>query len=202
MNLANALTIFRIILIAPFLYFLGKGSYGVAFAIFFAASVTDFFDGYVARNFNQQTALGRILDPLADKVLVTAAYVVIAIPHAGLPKIPIWLAALVVGRDFMILAGAMAVYVGKRYTEFQPTFISKANTMAELGLIQFFLLVNAFNVLAPLRKLQPVCYAIVLVTVVLSGADYVWKGIGIWRSASQTRDAASAEHAPERPVAR
>jgi cardiolipin synthase len=184
MTTANALTTLRIILIVPFIYFLGEGRYGLAFAVFFAASVTDFFDGYVARRFNQQTSLGRILDPLADKVLVTAAYIVMAIPHANLPSIPIWLAVAVIGRDLLILLGALVVLLLTKQREFQPSFISKANTMAELGFIQYFLIVYAFDLLAPLRILKPFCYVIVLVTVLLSGVDYVGKGIGMLRAGS------------------
>src|SRR5580704_3602337 len=98
LTIANALTTLRILLVAPFVSLIHRGDYGLALAVFFAASVTDFADGYVARKFNQQSTLGRVLDPLADKILIAAAFVVMAISHATLPSIPIWLAAAVIGR--------------------------------------------------------------------------------------------------------
>ncbi|HUK92391.1 MAG TPA: CDP-alcohol phosphatidyltransferase family protein [Blastocatellia bacterium] len=179
---ANLLTCLRIVLIVPFVYSLRAGNYRIAIVIFFAASITDFFDGYVARKFDQQSTLGRFIDPLADKILVTAAYVVIAIPHAGLPSIPIWLAAAVIGRDVFILAGSLAVYLTTKFTGFKPSVISKTNTVVELGFILYWMIVNAIEGLAPLRALKPICYGLVAVTVAASGCDYLWKGINIFRA--------------------
>ncbi len=109
LNSANLLTCLRIVLILPFLLMIDSGRYGMALGIFFLASLTDFADGYVARTFGLQTRLGRLLDPLADKALITCAYLVMAIPHDNLPSIPIWLAVVVVGRDLLILAGALLI---------------------------------------------------------------------------------------------
>src|SRR5436853_1322540 len=107
---ANLLSFFRIALVVPFLYLILEGRFGLALAVFFIASVTDFVDGYVARRFKQQSLLGRFLDPLADKLLTTAAFVALAVPRSAFPTVPIWLAAIVVGRDVLIVAGAFLVY--------------------------------------------------------------------------------------------
>src|ERR1700754_2881402 len=96
-TLANGLTLLRIALLAPFLYCVKEGRFGLGVILFFIAGITDFFDGYVARRFNQQSALGRFLDPAADKLLTTASYIVMALPRAGFEPIPLWLAAAVVG---------------------------------------------------------------------------------------------------------
>ncbi|HEY6332677.1 MAG TPA: CDP-alcohol phosphatidyltransferase family protein [Blastocatellia bacterium] len=186
LNTANALTALRIILVVPFVYFVHEGRYLFAFGIFFSASTTDFFDGYAARRLGQQTALGRFLDPLADKLLVAAAYIVMAIPHANLPSIPIWLAAVVIGRDLLILLGSLVVYMTTRYTEFKPTFISKTNTTVELCFIVYWLAMNAFRWLEPLQALKPVCYGIVTATVIVSGGDYILMGIRIFRGPRHT----------------
>jgi cardiolipin synthase (CMP-forming) len=179
---ANALTALRIILIAPFVYFIHEGRYSFALGLFFSASVTDFFDGYAARRLGQQTALGRFLDPLADKLLVAAAYIVMAIPHASLPSIPIWLAAVVIGRDLLILLGSLAVFLTTKYSEFKPTFISKTNTTVELGFVVYWLAINAFEWLEPLQRMKPICYGIVIATVLLSGGDYILIGIRMFRN--------------------
>jgi cardiolipin synthase len=181
LNTANLLTALRIVLILPFLLLIDSGRYGVALGIFFLASITDFFDGYVARRFEQQTRLGRLLDPLADKLLVSCAYILMALPRPGLPSIPVWLAGAVVGRDIMILAGSLIVYLATRFKDFKPSIISKVNTFIELGFIVYFLSVNATESLSFLRPLQPVCFGIVAASVVASGVDYAVKGAVILR---------------------
>jgi cardiolipin synthase (CMP-forming) len=173
---ANLLTLIRIALTLPFLYLIKEGRFGYALLIFFIASVTDFADGYVARKFNQQSSLGRILDPLADKLLTTASFIVMALPHMGFPSIPVWLAVAVVARDLVILLGSVAVYLATGFKEFKPTLLGKVNTFLELGLIVVFL---AFYTTGQLIFLLPLCYAIVITSVVLSGLEYVIQGIVI-----------------------
>lgn len=173
---ANLLTIFRIALTLPFLYLIKEGRFGLALLIFFIASVTDFADGYVARRFNQQSDLGRFLDPLADKLLTTASFIVMALPHKNFPSIPVWLAVAVVGRDVIILVGSLAVYSLAGFKEFKPTLLGKVNTFLELGLIVVFL---AFYTTGQLIFLLPLCYGIVISSVVLSGGEYVMQGINI-----------------------
>src|SRR5262249_33888199 len=138
----NLLTALRIALTVPFLYLISKGRYAPALAVFFIASVTDFTDGYVARRFNQETSLGLVVGPLADTALTTAAYIVMAVPRAGLPSIPIWLAAAVVARDALILLGSLIVFLKTGFRQFEPSILGKVNTFLELGLIVWFL---AFN---------------------------------------------------------
>ncbi len=160
----------------PFLYLVGEGRFGVALAVFFLASLTDFADGYVARRYKQQSSLGRFLDPLADKLLTTAAFVVMAVPHQGFPSIPVWLAAAVVGRDLIIVLGSLVVYHLTKFRDFKPTLLGKINTFVELGLIVWFLV---FHITGKLTFLLPFLYGIVLVSLVVSGAEYVLQGVRI-----------------------
>src|SRR5690349_13704956 len=90
-TLANMLTMLRIALLVPFLYTIKVGSFGLAVIIFFIAGITDFFDGFVARRFHQQSPLGRFLDPAADKLLTTASYIVMALPRAVGEPLPLWM---------------------------------------------------------------------------------------------------------------
>jgi len=175
---ANLLTLFRIALMAPFLYFVGEGRFGVALVVFFIASLTDFADGYVARRYKQQSRLGRFLDPIADKLLTTAAFVVMAIPHQRFASIPIWLAAAVVGRDFVIVLGALLIFRLTRFKDFRPTLLGKINTLVELGLIVWFLV---FHTTGKLISILPFLYAIVIASVVCSGAEYIAQGVRILR---------------------
>lgn len=178
-TVANMLTAIRIGLMIPFLILIKEGRYGQALLVFFIASITDFADGYVARRFDQKSTLGRFLDPLADKLLTTASYIVMAFSHEGFPSIPLWLAIAVIGRDAVILAGSLLVYFAKRFTGFKPTLLGKINTFLELGLIVVFLAFHHFEVL---RFLLPLCYAIVITSVVASGVEYMAQGARILKN--------------------
>ncbi|MDR1835876.1 MAG: CDP-diacylglycerol--glycerol-3-phosphate 3-phosphatidyltransferase [Fusobacteriaceae bacterium] len=104
MNLPNKLTFTRIILTVPFIFFLqASEQHGfiwrlIAFVIFVVASVTDFFDGYIARKYNLISNFGIIMDPLADKVLVISALVL----FVKLDYIPAWMSIVVIAREFLI----------------------------------------------------------------------------------------------------
>lgn len=174
----NLLTISRIVLIVPFLYLIQTGRFGLALAVFFVASVTDFLDGYLARKFHQQSALGQFLDPMADKLLTTASFVVLALPRDGFPSIPVWLTVAVVGRDLVILVGSLVIYLTIRFGQFKPSMMGRINTTIELSLIVWFL---SFHTAGVLTGILPICYVIVLASVLLSGAGYVGEGVKIIR---------------------
>ena len=162
----------------PFLLLIANGRFGLALIVFFVASLTDFADGYIARRFRQQSTLGRFLDPLADKLLITSAFLVMAIPHKEFASIPIWLAAVVVGRDVLIVFGSFLIYRITRFRDFKPTLLGKVNTLIELGLIFWFLV---FHTTGHLTSLLPLLYAIVVASVGISGAEYAIQGIRILR---------------------
>ncbi|MDR3259387.1 MAG: CDP-diacylglycerol--glycerol-3-phosphate 3-phosphatidyltransferase [Fusobacteriaceae bacterium] len=104
MNLPNKLTFIRIILTVPFIYFLQESNTAgfvyriIAFLIFVVASLTDFFDGYIARKYNMISDFGKIMDPLADKILVISALVI----FVKLNYIPPWMSIVVIAREFLI----------------------------------------------------------------------------------------------------
>jgi cardiolipin synthase len=173
---ANIITAARILLTAPFAYLVFEGRPGLALAVFFIASVTDFIDGYVARRFGQQTSLGRLLDPLADKLLIAVAFIALAVPHRGLPSIPIWLAVAVISRDLLILSGSLVVYLMTGFTGFKPIWLGKINTFLELGLIVIFLATGGTN-----NFILPAIYLIVLASVGISGIGYAIEGVSLMR---------------------
>jgi cardiolipin synthase len=176
---ANVITTLRILMILPFVWFVREGRFGAALVIFLIASVTDFLDGYLARRFQQYSTIGRFLDPAADKLLTTVGFVTLAISREGLPSLPAWLAVGVVGRDILIIGGALIVYSLTKYTGFKPKMAGKVNTVIELGLIIFFLF---FNVIDRLTGLLPLCYVIVAGSVLVSGIVYVAEGVRIVRN--------------------
>lgn len=104
MNLPNKLTIFRVLLIPVFLFFLltdvvgGEYSRFIALAIFVIASLTDLLDGNIARKYNLVTNFGKFMDPLADKLLVCSAL----IAFVGMDRLPIWIVIVIISREFII----------------------------------------------------------------------------------------------------
>jgi len=107
-TISNVLSVARVVLLIPILYFLLKlnnGNRGVAAGLMLVAALTDFLDGQIARRYHQETEFGRIIDPLADKICAGA--VVIAL--ASLGDVPFWFLPTVIGRDTMILLGGLYI---------------------------------------------------------------------------------------------
>ena len=175
-TLPNLLTLCRIALTIPFMILINQGRFGTALAVFFLASVTDFADGFLARRRNQRLRVGRFLDPLADKLLINAAFVILALPHTQFASIPLWLAFVVVGRDLLIVLGSLIVYLLTRFKQFKPSLLGKINTFAELGLIVWFLV---FHTTGRLIFLLPFLYAILAVCIAASGVEYIIRGVMI-----------------------
>ena len=142
MNIPNLLTVARFCLVPFAVYMIGQGQWTPAFAIFVLAGLTDAVDGFIARKFDQRTALGAYLDPLADKALLVSIYVTLAVGGV----IPSWLAILVVSRDVMILGAVMVSWLLDNPVEINPLYVSKANTFAQIAFAAVALGSNAFNI--------------------------------------------------------
>jgi cardiolipin synthase len=157
----------RIALVAPILILILNGSFGWALALFWLAGFSDGVDGYLAKRFNWHTRLGALLDPVADKLLVAGLFITLA--YTG--DIPVWLAATVILRDVVIVAGAMAYNFLVRPVQGEPTRVSKLNTALQLLFLLFVISRAGFG--WPDEISITVLGACVLITVVISGVDYV-----------------------------
>lgn len=166
--LPNAISLMRIALIAPILILMLQGDFGWALALFVLAGFSDGLDGYLAVRFDWTTRLGGLLDPAADKLLITGMFITLAYTQ----QIPVWLAAVVILRDVVIVAGAMAYNFMVRPVPGEPTRISKLNTALQMLFVLFVLSRAGFN--WPDKITITVLGAAILVTVVISGVDYVW----------------------------
>lgn len=151
MNLANKLTIFRIILvpimvIIPFLGIQGNIlgipiSYLVIDLIFIIASITDKLDGYIARSRNQVTTFGKFLDPLADKILVLTAMIMLV----EMNKLPAWIPVIVLAREF-IVSGYRLIAVEKGGKVIAASVWGKLKTVTQMiAIILAFIDLNAFG---------------------------------------------------------
>ncbi len=166
--LPNAISLLRIALVAPILMLILEGSYGWALALFCLAGFSDGVDGYLAKRFDWHTRLGALLDPVADKLLVAGTFMTLAYTQ----HIPVWLAAIVILRDVIIVTGATAYNFIVGPVQGEPTRISKLNTALQLLFLLFVLSRAGFG--WPDEIAITVLGASILVTVVISGIDYVW----------------------------
>ena len=147
-TLPNYISILRILLVPVFLasvvYYvsLEKEIYRyLAIAVFSFASLSDALDGYLARQFRQESRLGSILDPLADKLLLVVGIVVLSLHHnPNLPSIPILLTTLIVSRDAFLLLGIVLISYSGKTPRVQPKLLGKTATVAQMVLILWALL--------------------------------------------------------------
>ena len=143
LTLANQLTILRIVFVPVFVILLVYNRLGWALAVFVAAGVTDGLDGVIARRLRQKTSVGTILDPLADKLLMTSSIVVLALPQMEfINPIPLWLMLLIIFRDMFILLGSLAFILTHGFRVFPPTMYGKASTAFQLLTVFSVLLYN------------------------------------------------------------
>ncbi len=165
--LPNALSVARILLVPPSVMALLTGRFGLTLVCVGCAAVSDGLDGWLAKTFGWTSRLGKILDPIADKLLLVSLYLSLAV----LGLVPLWLTVTVVLRDVVIVLGAMIYRAVIGHIEGHPTAVSKLNTLVQ---ILFVLLVIA-RAQWPQLPLSLITWlgAIVFVTTVVSGLDYV-----------------------------
>jgi cardiolipin synthase len=133
LTIPNLLSILRMGLIPWFAISILHGDTNRALWIFVIAGVTDAMDGFIARFWRQQSPLGAYLDPLADKLLLVTAYVMLAIPNLRIGLvIPAWVTALVISRDLVIVVVALVLHLASGISRFPPSPLSKINTAAQL----------------------------------------------------------------------
>lgn len=166
-NLPNLICLARVALLWPILALLAVHDYGWAAACFFIAGVSDLADGYVAKRFGWTSELGKWLDPLADKCLLIAVFVV----AAWMGLVPRWLTAVVITRDVMIALGALTYLAWLGPLQGHPTFASKLNTLVQLAYLFGVLLYKASGF--PPVALLELGTLLTLLTTVLSGIGYV-----------------------------
>jgi len=167
-DIPNIITIFRIGIVPAVVVSLLYEKFTLALILFTVAGVSDGLDGYIAKRFNFISRLGSILDPLADKLLLISTYVALG----WLNQLPLWIVIVVIGRDVVILFGAMAYHRLVGAYEMAPSWISKGNTFFQI-LLGLSVVLSADGAALPEQLIDVLIYT-VSVTTVLSGLDYVW----------------------------
>jgi cardiolipin synthase len=174
-NVPNILTVLRILVTPLFVILLIRGLHGYALLVFILAGVSDGLDGLIARALDQRSELGAILDPIADKLLLTAAFVTMGI----LQDIPGWLVVVVISRDVLIVTGIAVLAFTRIPFTIRPSLISKWTTAAQVVTIAFSLLdLQAAWAGTALHSL----YWATATMTVLSGLHYTYVGLHILQS--------------------
>jgi len=169
LGLANWLTILRILLIPVFVTLMVYRRVGWALGVFLLAGLTDLFDGLVARTRGRKTRLGAFLDPMADKLLLTASFVTLT--YKGL--LPFWITAVVLSRDLLLMLGAALIHMSGGQVTPAPTLLGKATTVLQMATILAAILVGYLHITGTVRV--AFVWATAACTVV-SGAQYLYQG--------------------------
>ena len=171
---ANQITILRMAFIPVFVILLLYNHLGWAFFVFLLAGVSDGLDGLMARWLQQKTSLGALLDPIADKLLLTTAFVVLSIKDLELPNlIPLWLTILVLSRDVVLIVSTLVILLITGHRNFPPSIFGKATTLIQIITLTLVLL---FNYLGTAAQWLSVLYLATGAITVFSGLHYTYRG--------------------------
>ncbi len=168
MTIPNLITIFRLVLVPLVILAILQGAWGLAFAMFVIAGISDGVDGYIARRFDMRSEFGAMIDPLADKALVISIFVTLAL----VGEIPVWIAILVVFRDAMIVMAFMVAGQLTRPMKVRPLMISKVNTALQIAYVALVLGLLALGIAAP-RVETFMLWGVAVLTVITAGAYLV-----------------------------
>lgn len=166
MNLANRISIARIVLVPLFVAAIVYSRLTAALIIFTVCILSDALDGYIARIKGQRTSLGALLDPIADKLLLVSGFVSLSIVKS-LPanlRFPPYVPLVVVSRDVLIILGCVVIYLLKGKIDIRPTALGKTTT--------FFQMITIVSILARFEY-SMILWNIAVVFTILSGLDYL-----------------------------
>ena len=167
LNIPNLITLSRLMSVPVMIWLIDGHRFGTAFCVFVIAGASDALDGFIAKRFNCRTRLGALLDPIADKALLSSVYVALGIAEL----LPNWLVIFVVFRDVTIIGGAILLQTLSVPRRFDPLFISKVNTLVQIALVGYVLgrLGIGFND----GFVTDILVVLVAVTTFLSGLSYL-----------------------------
>jgi cardiolipin synthase len=178
LTVPNMLTVFRMVLIPVFVTMLFYQRFIVALAVFVCAGLTDGLDGLLARRFDQRSQLGTVLDPIADKLMMVTAFIVLSMRSifpAPVPShlpVPFWVTVAVISRDVFIIVGAAAINIMTGFRGFRPSWLGKVNTTVQIVSIAAIMFAASFPDYT--GYYLPTVYATVFTFAILSGVHYIF----------------------------
>ncbi|MGB0715538.1 MAG: CDP-alcohol phosphatidyltransferase family protein [Phycisphaerae bacterium] len=204
LNWPNRISIARTLFVIPFIYFLCQMPNGgdtwrhLALITFVVMALSDVVDGYLARKWGQESAIGAFLDPMADKILVTAGVILLTLESTSIPgfRIPWWVCAVAIGKDVVTITGFSLILIGVRAYFVQPRMLGKLSTTLQSVMIAFCLV--APDLPGGLVALWPAAYSLATLAAIAATVDYLRLGIVFARRASETREERQNAESPKR----
>lgn len=174
LTIPTFLTFFRFFLIPVIVYAIFFNYWSLALLFFCLSAATDALDGFIARRYNQCTQLGACLDPLADKILISALFVTLAFKHTVLSLIPWWLVWLILIKELLLISGAIILFARNQRLLVKPTVWGKAAMAVQVCALVWFLIVAWNNMACPLINNGMILC--VLISIIVSFVHYVYNG--------------------------
>lgn len=188
LTVPNLLTFLRMALIPVFASLIFYGYYKWSLAVFVIAGLSDGIDGFLARRFKQESELGTIIDPIADKLLMTTAFVILSLPNVLPPMrhlpVPFWVTAIVIGRDVLIIAVAGAISIMTGFRGFRPSRLGKLSTLVQVVGVALILLAAVTGY----TFFLPTTYSTVVFLAFVSGVHYIFQVARLIREDEQALD--------------
>lgn len=187
LNWPNRISLMRLLMVAPFVVLIKNhqqwpAARHAALAIFAVMAISDMLDGVLARRMEARTRLGAILDPLADKVLVICAVVLLSLPDSIIRAAPVpdWVVVFVVGKDLWVIIGFIVIYLVTDRFRVQPTLAGKTCTLAQAAMISLVLLAPDINAIAEGvgTTLARGGFYVVVALCLTAGVSYTRMGLG------------------------
>ena len=167
LNIPNLITLTRLMSVPLMIWLIVSERFGTAFCVFAGAGVSDALDGFIAKRFDCRTRLGALLDPAADKALLSSVYVALLLDRL----LPDWLVILVVFRDVTIIGGFVLLQTLAAPRNFDPLYISKINTLVQIALVVYVL--GRLGIGLPDGLVTDLLVWLTAATTVLSGMSYL-----------------------------
>lgn len=146
LNIAITFTFARIILTPIIIINIMQSNWGYSFILFLTASLTDIIDGFLARVLNQETQLGELLDPLADKILIISCYISLLFSSSKLNLLPLWFIYIIIIKELLLILGTLIIIAFKKNNiKINSTLLGKLNTLFQVAFIVLMLILNYLN---------------------------------------------------------
>jgi cardiolipin synthase len=187
LTLPNFITLLRMAMVPFFVLAVSEKDFRLALWIFVVAGLTDAFDGFLARRMDMRSRIGAYLDPIADKMLITVAYIALTVPQGQSVVIPLWLTILALFRDFVIMLVAGVLYLVEGLREFPPSTLGKATTFSQVLTVGVVLLANVTTV--P-WWIPESCFYVSFGLVIVSAFNYIYRVSRFVEEARQEREEA------------
>ncbi len=190
LTLPNFITMLRMAMVPFFVLAVSNKDYRIALWIFIIAGLTDALDGYLARLMDMESLIGAYLDPIADKLLLTLAYIALTFPQGQEVVIPLWLTILALFRDFVIMLVAGVLYIVEGIREFPPSRLGKATTFSLVLTVAVVLLANVTSVPGLIPE---ACFYLSFGLVIVSAFSYIYRVSRFVDEARLAREQEAAE---------